>query len=298
MEAAADAPCARQGACGRAPAIATPAARLLYASFAGTLWTPSSPRSPRGLARPSRPPAPRQRASAIPPLPHGHANKCFDRKTAPLGSQTLFVRRTRRLGLEHRLVRWERKTKFPNRKGGNLAAWPMVAMPKDRGGLGIKNLRIQNNALLLKHLHNFYCKKEVPWVKFIWTRYYQNKVPHAAREMGSFWWKDILRLYAQYKEIAKCQIGMGDTVLFWGDQWSEQIMASKYPQLFPFAKNRNISVKAVMENEELNNLFHLPLTAQAYQELQHLQVELETMEYNSQAKDIWVFAIFPLESTK
>ena len=36
------------------------------------------------------------------------------------------------------------------------AAWPMVCIPKDEGGLGVLNLQTQNEALLLKHLHKFY----------------------------------------------------------------------------------------------------------------------------------------------
>ena len=37
-----------------------------------------------------------------------------------------------------------------DKKGGHLAAWSMVQKPKDKGGLGVINLRMQNDALLLK----------------------------------------------------------------------------------------------------------------------------------------------------
>jgi len=50
------------------------------------------------------------------------------------------------------------------KKGGNLAAWSMVQQPKDKGGLGVLNLRLQNDALLLKQLHKFYSKQNIPWV--------------------------------------------------------------------------------------------------------------------------------------
>ena len=72
------------------------------------------------------------------------------------------------------------------KKGDNLVAWQTVQMPKDKGGLGVINLRLQNDALLLKHLDKFYNKVDVPWVQLVWFKYYSNKVPHATREVGSF----------------------------------------------------------------------------------------------------------------
>jgi len=93
----------------------------------------------------------------------------------------------------------------------------MVQLPKNKGGLGVINLRIQNGALLLKQLHKFYTKQDIPWVNLFWQTYYQQKVPHAAREVGSFWWKDILRLHTLYRGIARCILGCGSSVLFWED---------------------------------------------------------------------------------
>ena len=47
------------------------------------------------------------------------------------------------------------------------AAWEMVCLPKTEGGLGVLNLRTQNEALLLKHLHKFFNRADVPWVRLI-----------------------------------------------------------------------------------------------------------------------------------
>jgi hypothetical protein len=38
----------------------------------------------------------------------------------------------------------------------------MVQRPKMKGGVGIKNLYLQNDALLMKQLHKFYSKEDVP----------------------------------------------------------------------------------------------------------------------------------------
>jgi hypothetical protein len=104
-----------------------------------------------------------------------------------------------------------------NAKGYNLVAWEMVIFPKDKGGLGVKDLYMQNDALLLKHLHKFYNKVDVPWVRLIWKAYYQHKVPHLVSARGSFWWKDILKLNIQYRGISQCLSGIGDTVGLWED---------------------------------------------------------------------------------
>jgi hypothetical protein len=95
----------------------------------------------------------------------------------------------------------------------------MVLKPKNKGGLGVLNLRLHNDALLLKQLNKFYSKLDVPWVQLIWSKYYQSKVPHGSREVGSFWWKDVLRLQDIFKRIVSCEVGDGASVLFWEDSW-------------------------------------------------------------------------------
>ena len=43
-----------------------------------------------------------------------------------------------------------------------LAAWDKVCPPKNRGGLRVMNLELQNNALILKQLEKFFCKENIP----------------------------------------------------------------------------------------------------------------------------------------
>jgi hypothetical protein len=92
-----------------------------------------------------------------------------------------------------------------NVKGYNLAAWEMVVVPKDKGGLGIKDLYVHNDTLLLKHLQKFYNKVEVSWVQLIWATYYQNKVTHLALVKGSF-------LVERYSKI-QCEIQRDSSLL-------------------------------------------------------------------------------------
>jgi len=47
------------------------------------------------------------------------------------------------------------------------AAWLMVTKSKEEGGLGVLDLKIQNEALLLKNFHKFYNRADIPWVHLI-----------------------------------------------------------------------------------------------------------------------------------
>jgi len=71
-----------------------------------------------------------------------------------------------------------------NAKQPPKAAWEMVCMPKKEGGLGVLNLRTQNDALLLKHLHKFFNRYDIPWVNLIWELYYSNGSLPSSRKKG------------------------------------------------------------------------------------------------------------------
>jgi hypothetical protein len=175
----------------------------------------------------------------------------------------------------------------------SLAAWEMVCKPKKAGGLGVVNFQKQNAALLIKHLDKFYNHAEVPWVYLIWNAHYVNKVPHAENVVGSFWWKDIIKLVDNFRGVARVKLGKGDTFLFWQDNWQlngEHLpLQSRYPRLFSFAINPHISAKHAYECDDIVTLFHLPLSQRAFEELGEVQSLLLGNPVSLQ-EDVWVYS--------
>jgi hypothetical protein len=76
----------------------------------------------------------------------------------------------------------------------------------ERGGLGILNLKLQNEGLLMKYIRKFYNKIDTCWVHLLWNTYYTRKIPHEIDPMESFWWKDVCKLMSSFRGIATSTI--------------------------------------------------------------------------------------------
>jgi hypothetical protein len=174
-----------------------------------------------------------------------------------------------------------------------LAAWSLVCRPKQHGGLGVLNLELQNKALLMKQLHKFYSKDSTPWVALVWSLY-GDGIPHAMSKRGFFWWKDIFSLVEDYRSITSCQVHNGSSILFWKDFWSQGVLiCHKFPRLYSYALNEDVSVAAMVQLENLNEGFHLPLSVEAFQEWQTLTEILEEIHLSEQQTDNRTFVWGP-----
>jgi hypothetical protein len=137
---------------------------------------------------------------------------------------------------------WRKKHSEVQAKGTALIAWKKICRPKNQGGLGVLDLQVQNKALLLKNLHKFYNRHDIPWVNLVWNSYYSNGNLPGRRFEGSFWWKAHLKLIDTYKAMGRCNLGDGKSTLFWTDLWENECLHHKFPHLVTFAKGTNESV--------------------------------------------------------
>ena len=134
---------------------------------------------------------------------------------------------------------------------------------------------MQNEALLIKHLFKFFNKKDVSWVNLIWDSYYHSSPPQVTQLCGSFWWRDVLKLYDKFCWLATPQVHAGDTVVFWLDCWQidNRMIALKdrFPRLHSFAIDDTITVKDFFSYQTAVEGFHLPFSSEAHLELTQLQ---------------------------
>jgi hypothetical protein len=174
----------------------------------------------------------------------------------------------------------------------SLAAWDMVCKPKENGGLGIVNFKKKNDSLLMKHLHKFYNKADTPWVQLIWSSYYENVVPHVARPCGSFWWRDIMQLSSNFMSFSSVTPGTGISFSFWTDKWNflgtNLPLSERFPRLFSFVLDKDMSAAQVFAVEDFTNLFYRPLSAQAYHEMCLVQQGMVAQPL-SLSHDIWTY---------
>jgi len=116
-----------------------------------------------------------------------------------------------------------------NAKQKPKAAWPVVCRTREEGGLGVLNIKTQNEALLIKHLHKFFNKEDIPWVSLIWEKYYSSRRLPGTSKKGSFWWRDILKLLDKFKGMARVEINNGKSCFLWEDLWGNEILMHKFP---------------------------------------------------------------------
>jgi hypothetical protein len=149
----------------------------------------------------------------------------------------------------------------------------------------VRNLELQNKALLMKQLHKFYSKYDTPWVSLVWSLY-GDGVPHAMTKRGSFWWKDIFSFVDDYRSITTCQIQDGSSTLFWKDFWTEGgLLCHKYPRLFSYVIDEDVSVLRMTQTERLDSIFVLPLSVEAFQEWQEITHLVSTVSLSEHRSD-------------
>ena len=133
----------------------------------------------------------------------------------------------------------------------HLVDWSMVCTLLASGGLGIRNLRTFNVALLGKWLWRFGQERDALWCQVIEVKYdcdwsgwcsSSSFAPH-----GVSFWKNIRRGWHSLSRFFLYEIGDGSKVQFWVDSWcGSSSLVDRYPGLFRFCRRKEASVTDLM----------------------------------------------------
>ena len=93
------------------------------------------------------------------------------------------------------------------------------------------------------------------------------ELPSKDKRVGSFRWKDILKLLDSFKGLAMVNIRDGKTCLFWEDLWLNKVPRIHYPHLYSFAKNKAISLHEIKSSDDYEDFLQLPLSPIAADQL-------------------------------
>ncbi|GKC86773.1 hypothetical protein Tco_1147422, partial [Tanacetum coccineum] len=108
-------------------------------------------------------------------------------------------------------------------KGRAKVAWKHICKPKEQGGLGIKDLEIWNDALLLKHVWNIASKKDTLWIKWIHMMKLKDYSIWNVQinESDSWNWKCLLEIRDKMADKIQYKAGDRRNICMWYDKWHD-----------------------------------------------------------------------------
>ncbi|XP_058725811.1 uncharacterized protein LOC131597115 [Vicia villosa] len=149
--------------------------------------------------------------------------------------------------------------------------WKYVCRPKEKGGLGVRDVEEVNKALLLKWKWRILKEDNAIWSKFFSLRYpcpkLKLQVPNGDmnRSDDSIWWRDITKnnliddfIDGGFSGCFSCCCKDGKNILFWHSLWlGDQSLRELYPDLFDMSTIKNCAIADVLVWNNGNHFWEL-----------------------------------------
>jgi hypothetical protein len=169
---------------------------------------------------------------------------------------------------------WKNKTEI---HGGHcLVAWETVILPKEQGGLGIRNLLRHNQALMANLAAKLLSDGTGPCFDWLSRWYLQGQIPNEPHSQDTPFWKSLLKAISIVQGTTRCIVKSGKSIAFWIDNWTELGRLNEaFPILYSYAKNETCTVKSQFTGNGWEPELHESLSATAQLQLQALLAYLQ-----------------------
>ncbi|WMV40391.1 hypothetical protein MTR67_033776 [Solanum verrucosum] len=165
----------------------------------------------------------------------------------PLGDEHV-----KRMDAIRRNFLWQGNCDSNNHKF-HLVKWDQVILSKNEGGLGIRNLKIQNQSLLMKWLWRFASEEQALWKETIKARFGMENLwitNLSTQPYGSGIWRSIRNLWIKFFNKCKIKVGNGGRTLFWEDKWVDQVtLRNRFPILFNMSLQKEATIREMRDNQ-------------------------------------------------
>ncbi|KAG5060685.1 hypothetical protein JHK87_001714 [Glycine soja] len=127
--------------------------------------------------------------------------------------------------------------------------WKTVCQPKEKGGLGLKDIKTFNLALIGKWKWNLFQHQGELRARVLDSKYGGWRSLDASSRVSheSVWWRDLKMalLHSHQGQVLQngtmWKVGCGDRIKFWEDKWvnGEETLSAKYPRLYLISCQQN-----------------------------------------------------------
>ena len=139
------------------------------------------------------------------------------------------------------------------KKSISWVSWEVLCKPKEEGGLGFRDIRKFNYALLAKWRWRLISEEKGRWKELLVSKYGVDlECRQAPIKVQSWWWRDLHKVCTEgegegwFNQQVVWKVGSGDKVRFWEDSWAGNIsLKTLFPRLYSISLNQGQKVEEV-----------------------------------------------------